>query len=179
VVYQTTFQWHIYSAIFVPKITGIGQLLLKLSMVVGWYPFLRQCTSGLSHLVHVRGPFFWRLTNVIIGRVKSPLPHCLIPSLKPTCLTSPSFPQKLLPSSRLPSWASAPVPVGFCLQSFSVIFLVWCHAVDHVSYSQCTLHILYHIVLMNLVPADAGCPRMCMEFINVTGSSTPLAPGGC
>jgi len=23
------------------KITGIGQLLLKLSLVVGWYPFLR------------------------------------------------------------------------------------------------------------------------------------------
>jgi len=41
VVYQTTFWWHIYSAIFVPKITGIGQLLLKLSLVVGWYPFLR------------------------------------------------------------------------------------------------------------------------------------------
>jgi len=28
-------------AIFVPKISGIGQLLLKLSLVVGWYPFLR------------------------------------------------------------------------------------------------------------------------------------------
>jgi len=25
------------------KITGVGQLLLKLSLVVGWYPFLRQC----------------------------------------------------------------------------------------------------------------------------------------
>jgi len=24
VVYQTTFRWHIYSAIFVPKIIGIG-----------------------------------------------------------------------------------------------------------------------------------------------------------
>jgi len=29
------------------KITGIGQLLLKLSLVVGWYPFLR-------HSVYVR-----------------------------------------------------------------------------------------------------------------------------
>ena len=37
VVYQTTFRWRIYSATFVPKITGIGQLLLKLSSVVGWY----------------------------------------------------------------------------------------------------------------------------------------------
>jgi len=36
--------YHIYSAIFVPKITGIGQLLLKLSLVVGWYPFFEtQC----------------------------------------------------------------------------------------------------------------------------------------
>ena len=35
------FRWHIYSAICVPKITGIGHLLLKLSLVVGWYPFLR------------------------------------------------------------------------------------------------------------------------------------------
>ena len=41
VVYQTIFRWHIYSAIFVPKITGIGQPLLKLSLVVGWCPFLR------------------------------------------------------------------------------------------------------------------------------------------
>jgi len=40
VVYQTTFRWHIYSAIIVPQITGIGQLLLKLSLVVGWYPFI-------------------------------------------------------------------------------------------------------------------------------------------
>jgi len=40
-VYQTTFQLDIYSAICVPKTTGIGQLLLKLSLVVGWYPFLR------------------------------------------------------------------------------------------------------------------------------------------
>jgi len=41
VAHQTAIQWHIYSAIFVPKITGIGQhqLLLKLSLVIGWYPF--------------------------------------------------------------------------------------------------------------------------------------------
>jgi len=30
------FWWHIYAVIFVPKITGIGQLLLKLSLVVGY-----------------------------------------------------------------------------------------------------------------------------------------------
>jgi len=41
VVSQTIFQWYIYSAVFIPKINGIGQLLLKLSFVVGWYPFLR------------------------------------------------------------------------------------------------------------------------------------------
>jgi len=42
VVDYTTFQSHIHSVIFVPKITGIQQLLLKLSLVVGWYPFLKQ-----------------------------------------------------------------------------------------------------------------------------------------
>ena len=44
VVDQTTFRWHIYSAIFVPKITGIGQLFLKLSLVVGLHRvFETQC----------------------------------------------------------------------------------------------------------------------------------------
>jgi len=43
VVYQTTFQSHIYSAIFVPKITGNGQLLLKLSLVVSF--FETQCRN--------------------------------------------------------------------------------------------------------------------------------------
>ena len=47
VVCQTTFQWHIYSAIFVLKITGIRQVLLKLSLVVGWYP---TCCSSLNSL---------------------------------------------------------------------------------------------------------------------------------
>ena len=30
-----------YWALFVPQITGSGQRLLKLSLLVGWYPFLR------------------------------------------------------------------------------------------------------------------------------------------
>ena len=36
---KTIFQWHIYSVIFVPKIIGIRQQLLKLSLVVRWYTF--------------------------------------------------------------------------------------------------------------------------------------------
>jgi len=61
VVYQTTFRWHIYSAIFVPKITGIGQLLLKLSLVVGWYPFFEtQCRFRLGYTSRAR--------NVIMNR---------------------------------------------------------------------------------------------------------------
>jgi len=44
------FWWHIYSARVVPKITGIGQLLLKLSLVVGWYPFWD--TVQLSAVLH-------------------------------------------------------------------------------------------------------------------------------
>ena len=60
-VYETTFRWHIYSAIFVPKITGIGQLLLKLSLVVGWYPFLRYRYSVLS------GGYFSRVWRVLVA----------------------------------------------------------------------------------------------------------------
>jgi len=41
VVQYTIFRWYIYSAVFAPKITGIGQLQLKLSLVDGWYAFLR------------------------------------------------------------------------------------------------------------------------------------------
>jgi len=33
---------------FVPKITEIGHLLLKLSLVVGWYPFLRRSVLIVS-----------------------------------------------------------------------------------------------------------------------------------
>ena len=40
--------WHIYSAIFAPQITGIGQLLLKLLLTVGWSPLLRQCIGSRS-----------------------------------------------------------------------------------------------------------------------------------
>jgi len=38
-----------YSVIFVPKITGIGQLLLKLLFVVGCYPFLRHSVGLYTH----------------------------------------------------------------------------------------------------------------------------------
>jgi len=62
VVYQTIFRWHIYSAIFVPKITGIGQLLLKLSLVVGWrwYPFLRHSVENTFGRNRLRQFFFIR-----------------------------------------------------------------------------------------------------------------------
>jgi len=40
VLHYTTFRSHIHSVILVPKITGIRQLLLKLSLMVGWYPFI-------------------------------------------------------------------------------------------------------------------------------------------
>jgi len=43
-MYIKQVRWYIKPVIFVPKITGIGQVLLKLSLVVGWYPFLRQCS---------------------------------------------------------------------------------------------------------------------------------------
>jgi len=47
---------YIYSAIFVPKITGIGQLLLKLSLVVGWYPFLRHSVHAkISGIIYDNG----------------------------------------------------------------------------------------------------------------------------
>jgi len=36
---KTTFWWHIYPAIFVPKSTGTGLQLSKLSLLVGWYIF--------------------------------------------------------------------------------------------------------------------------------------------
>jgi len=44
-----------YSAIFVPKITGIGQLLLKLSLVVGVLSFFEtRCTVYLPFHFHER-----------------------------------------------------------------------------------------------------------------------------
>ena len=46
-VYQTTFRWNIYSATFVPKISGIGQLLLKLLLVVLVVSFFKtQCRAA-------------------------------------------------------------------------------------------------------------------------------------
>jgi len=41
VVHYTTFRSHIHSVIFVPNVTRIRQLFLKLSLVVGWYSFFR------------------------------------------------------------------------------------------------------------------------------------------
>jgi len=36
---------------FVSQITGIGQLLLELSLVVGWYTFLQHSEVGLCFIV--------------------------------------------------------------------------------------------------------------------------------
>jgi len=73
VVYYTTFQWHIYSVIFVPKITGTGQLL-KVSLVVGWYPFLRHSVySSLQAMIYSK-------------------------SLAKHCLTQPAWPNSAQPN---------------------------------------------------------------------------------
>jgi len=73
VVYQTNFRWHIYSAIFVPEITGIGQLLLKLSMVVGWYPFwdtLYICYMARCLSLRLTACLSVRHSPVLYGNVK-------------------------------------------------------------------------------------------------------------
>jgi len=55
--------WHIHSVIFVPKITEIRQLLLKLSLVVGWYTFLQhsvepqkpeKCNITKAHKIKIK-----------------------------------------------------------------------------------------------------------------------------
>jgi len=48
---ETTIRWHIHTLIFMPKIIGIEQLLLKLSLVVGCYTFLRYSVT-LLHSVY-------------------------------------------------------------------------------------------------------------------------------
>jgi len=56
-----------------PKITGIGQLLLKLSLVVGRYPFFEtQCT-----LLGVR--IFWPgwSWDLVLPATTNQLPECL------------------------------------------------------------------------------------------------------
>jgi len=58
----------------VPKITGIGQLLLKLSLVVGWYPFLRHsvddgCALYIPECVHASKYQFIRLVTELTAEI--------------------------------------------------------------------------------------------------------------
>lgn len=47
---KATFRWHIYSVILVPKFIAIGQQLLKLLLVIGWYTFLEtRCIYTMNH----------------------------------------------------------------------------------------------------------------------------------
>ena len=52
-----------------PNITGIGQLLLNLSLVIGWYPFLRHSVQRFSSITF-GAPFFRFRFNSIVATVK-------------------------------------------------------------------------------------------------------------
>jgi len=59
---------YLLSNIYTKNYTGIGQLLLKLSLVVGWYPFLRHSVQELCIAVErVRGrPGPWSASTACI-----------------------------------------------------------------------------------------------------------------
>jgi len=57
----------ILSIIFVPKITEIGQLLLKLSLVVGWYPFLRHMYYADDTGCAVQAEIFFEIECILIA----------------------------------------------------------------------------------------------------------------
>jgi len=95
-IHQTTFRWHIYAAIFVPKITGIGQLLLKLSLVVGWYPFFEtQCIITTTIIIILQIPMSkFIMPSSCYGHCKSSLdsPHTCMFSDRRTPTVRPSQP---------------------------------------------------------------------------------------
>jgi len=58
------------------KITGIGQLLLKLSLMVGWYPFLRHRVFGYFNSTEILSKFqlFAEYSNTVVKHLSK---HCI------------------------------------------------------------------------------------------------------
>jgi len=56
-----TFRLYIYSVIFVRKITGIGRLLLKLSLVVGWYSIVSRWHTISYNRINWCKKYIWKI----------------------------------------------------------------------------------------------------------------------